>query len=539
MKKSPNYIKKTLDEIKLELLKDKKLQLSRQIYIQKLKEIFTDQVIDLNDSLQTRMSSTGTDKTVAISNEEVSSKPSPKKSINNKAQKVIFLNNEVLDQNINAIDEANNDLLNISENIIELKDEVSNNKNQKIIELIEEVENIINLTDEVAEKVTLAKKDENEIVLNEEYVQDKITQVPSFTNEQLELLNNKINDLDLNSSELTEKLDEILNQKNLFSEKFNDELDIKLTEALNRSEENLESKLNNINDTYHQEFSKYEDEANKNFANLEDQIGQLNNQFDNIQNNINSISSKIDENLTQFNSPQKLEENLNLEKQFEEKISDLKDYNLKIENSLNNLNNKIDETLDKITVYKNEASEKINDLNQKVQNLEPELINKIEERQKNKTESEKLQDKFDQMSKIMDMQNMRMLQMYHSSELQNSHSILQKNMETKAAQSNQNNMSPELISEELKKEVFPKIQKEMDKQFDLLREQLSEYEIKSVLDKIGSTDLNREFKRPTKKFTNLFDAKKYVKNSISKKSRDWIKNNDLAIDEIAKKLLDK
>jgi len=539
MKKSPNYIKKTLDEIKLELLKDKKLQLSRQIYIQKLKEIFTDQVIDLNDSLQTRMSSTGTDKTVAISNEEVSSKPSPKKSINNKAQKVIFLNNEVLDQNINAIDEANNDLLNISENIIELKDEVSNNKNQKIIELIEEVENIINLTDEVAEKVTSAKKDENEIFLNEEYVQDKISQVPTFTNEQLELLNNKINDLDLNSSELTEKLDEILNQKNLFSEKFNDELDIKLTEALNRSEENLESKLNNINDTYHQEFSKYEDEANKNFANLEDQIGQLNNQFDNIQNNINSISSKIDENLTQFNSPQKLEENLNLEKQFEEKISDLKDYNLKIENSLNNLNNKIDETLDKITVYKNEASEKINDLNQKVQNLEPELINKIEERQKNKTESEKLQDKFDQMSKIMDMQNMRMLQMYHSSELQNSHSILQKNMETKTAQSNQNNMSPELISEELKKEVFPKIQKEMDKQFDLLREQLSEYEIKSVLDKIGSTDLNREFKRPTKKFTNLFDAKKYVKNSISKKSRDWIKNNDLAIDEIAKKLLDK
>ena len=100
-------------------------------------------------------------------------------------------------------------------------------------------------------------------------------------------------------------------------------------------------------------------------------------------------------------------------------------------------------------------------------------------------------------------------------------------------------MSPELISEELKKEVFPKIQKEMDKQFDLLREQLSEYEIKSVLDKIGSTDLNKEFKKPVKKFSNLFDAKKYVKNSISKKSRDWIKNNDLAIDEIAKKLLDK
>ena len=75
----------------------------------------------------------------------------------------------------------------------------------------------------------------------------------------------------------------------------------------------------------------------------------------------------------------------------------------------------------------------------------------------------------------------------------------------------------------MKKEFFPKIQNEMDKQFKLLKEQLSEYEIKSVLDKIQSTDLNKEFKKPTKKFSNLFDAKKYVKNSISKKSREWIK----------------
>ena len=107
----------------------------------------------------------------------------------------------------------------------------------------------------------------------------------------------------------------------------------------------------------------------------------------------------------------------------------------------------------------------------------PELINKIEEKQKNKSESEKLQDKFDQISKIMDLQNMRMLQMYHSSELQHSHSILQKNMETKtsAPASEQKSIDPELISEEIKKEFFPKIQKEMDKQFNLLREQLSEY----------------------------------------------------------------
>ena len=546
MKKSPNYIKKTLDEIKLELLKDKKLQLSRQLYVQKLKEIFNEQVIDLKDGVETRMSSTGTDKTVAVSSTNetttttVQSKP---KHQNSKNEKIIFLNNEVIENNLSEIEEANKELFNFGnsdENIIELKEEVSEKDDQKIIDLIDEVDEIINLTEEVAETVVVGKQEaEQQQVIASSQEQEEIKKSQIFSNEQLEMLNAKINDLDLNSSELTEKLDELLNQKNLFSEKFNNELDVKLTDALIRSEESIENKLNNINDSYHKEFEKYEDEANKNFANLEDQIGQLNNQFDNIQNNINTISSKIDENINQLNDPQKLSENLNLEKRFEDKISDLKDYNLKIENSLNNLNNKIDETLDNISAYRNEATQKIEELSQKVQNIEPELINKIEEKQKNKSESEKLQDKFDQISKIMDLQNMRMLQMYHSSELQHSHSILQKNMETKtsAPVSEQKSIDPELISEEIKKEFFPKIQKEMDKQFNLLREQLSEYEIKSIFDKIGSTDLNKEFNKPIKRFSNLVDAKKYVKNSISKKSRDWIKNNETMIDEIAKKLL--
>ena len=545
MKKTPNYIKKTLDEIRLELLKDKKLQLSRQLYVEKLKEIFSEQVIDLKDGLETRMSSTGTDKTYTVStSSHDSAKPMPEQKNKNK-QKIIFLNNEILNQNLNEIEEANNELQNFAnsdENIIELKDEISENEDQKIIDLIEEVDEIINLTDEVAVKVTDTKDNfvQQEEITDSHSVREDVGEVQTFSNEQLELLNAKINDLDLNSTELTEKLDELLNQKNIFSDKFNDELDTKLTEALIRSEENLENKFNNINDAYHQEFSKYEDEANRNFSNLEDQITQLNTQFDSIEKNIDLISSKIDQNISQINDPQKLDENIKLEKQFEEKINDLKDYNLKIENSLNNLNNKIDETLDNISSYRSEASEKIELVNQKIQNLEPELINKIEEKQKNKSESEKLQDKFDQMSKIMDMQNMRLLEMYHSSELQNSHSILQKNMETKTSTpvSEQKSIDPEIISEEIKKDFFPKIQKEMDKQFNLLREQLSEYEIKSIFDKIGSTDLNKEFKKPVKRFSNLVDAKKYVKNSISKKSRDWLKNNETTIDEIAKKLLD-
>ena len=530
MKKSPNYIKKTLDEVKTELLKDKKLQLSRQLYVQKLKEIFNKEVIDLNDGIQTKLSSTGTDKNVTVSLSETPKIKSTDK-FNKNTDKIIFLNNEIIDNNLNDVEEANNELFNMNENIIELKDEIQDNNDQKIIDLIEEVDNIINLTEEVADEVVYSTENLNNDIepnydtsIDDEYLQikennqqsellsssnetlenknfDKDKSLTSvFSSEQIELLSSKINDLDLNSSELTEKLDELLNQKNIFSEKFNDELDIKLTEAMNRSEENLEGKINNIHDTYHQEFSKYEDEVSRNFANLEEQIGQLNNQLD--------------------------------------KISNVQDYNLKIENSLNNLNNKIEETLDNMSLYKNETSEKFNEINKKIENLEPELVNKIIEKEKNKTESEKLQDKFDQMSKLMDMQNMRMLQMYHSTELQHSHSILQKNMEKSSAKK-ENKMKPEIFSEELRKEVFPQIQKEMDKQFNLLKEQLSEYEIKSVLDKIGSTDLNKEFKRPTKRFANLFDAKKYVKNSISKKSRDWIKNNDLAIDEIAKKLLDK
>ena len=539
MKKTPIYIKKTLDEIRLELLKDKKLKLSRQLYVQKLKEIFNEQVIDLKDGMETKMSSTGTDKTVVISSsKETSSQSKPRQTNNN--NKIIFLNNEVVEQNLSEIDEANNDLSNfgnLDESIIELKDEVSNVNDQKIIDLIEEVDEIINLTNEVVEKVVSDKENNYEKTLNDEVAKEEITTPQIFSNEQLEMLNAKINDLDLNSSELTEKLDELLNQKNIFSEKFNDELDVKLTEALNRSEESLENKLNNINDNYHHEFEKYEDEANKNFANLEDQIVQLNTQFNDIQNNISSISNKIDDNINQLNNPQKISENLNIEKQIDEKIKDLKDYNLKIENTLNNLHNKIEETLDNLSIYRNEAIEKVDEINQKIQNIEPDLINKIEEKQKNKSESEKLQEKFEQISKVMDLQNMRMLQMYHSSELQNSHSILQNNMKQRNQDHESKDKTIKLIKDQMTEELYPNIQNEIEKQFKLLKDQLSNYEIKSILDKIQSTNISKEAKKPLKKFSNLFDAKKYVKGIVSKKSRDWIKENESSIENVAKKLL--
>ena len=155
MEKTPNYIKKTLDEVKVELLKDKKLQLSRKLYVQKLKEIFSKQVIDLKDGVQAKLSSTGTNESVALSSSDTTSvKKTPIRN-SNKNNKVIFLNNEIIDQNLNDIEEANNELFNMNENVIELKDEIQSN-DQKIIELIEEVDEIINLTEEVTTTRTTA-----------------------------------------------------------------------------------------------------------------------------------------------------------------------------------------------------------------------------------------------------------------------------------------------------------------------------------------------------------------------------------------------
>ena len=547
MKKTPNNIKKTLQQIREELLNDKKLNQSKELYTQKLKEIFTDKVIELEEGLEVKMSSTGSGKSFLTSTVNTAT-INDQRPLTNKStsEKIIFLNNEIVKKELKTeIEEANDELFNhLSENIIDLKDEVKAEENiidlkdevkteENIIDLKNEArddEDIINLTDEILidnqntqKETKLIDKNIDKDQANTASIKtENINEINSFPNDQLGVMNDKINDLDLHSSELSDKIDELLDQKNLFSEKFNDELDIKLTEALNRTEDNLESKLNNINNVYHEEFGKYEDEANKNFAHLENQIGTLNEQYTKIENNIDQINNNIQNNSIE-----------DLETRLDNKINEVINENIKIEDTLKNIDQKINETFESIKIN---AENKAQEISEKIKSIEPELIQKIEERQKNKTESEKLQEKFDQMSKIMDTQNMRMLQMYHSTELQNSHSILQKNLNQKA--SNVSNIDPKVLSEEIKKDFFPQIKKEMDQQFNLLKEQLSEYEIKSVLDKINSTDLNKEFKRPTKKFSTLFEAKKYVRNSIAKKSRDWLKNNELAMDEIAKKLLD-
>ena len=110
---------------------------------------------------------------------------------------------------------------------------------------------------------------------------------------------------------------------------------------------------------------------------------------------------------------------------------------------------------------------------------------------------------------------MRMLQMYHSAELQHSHSILKDNLKSKSKSSNTENENPELYLKVLKR-TFSKIRKEMDLQFDLLREQMSEFEIKSILDKVNTKDISKEFKRPTKKFTIFLMQRNILKTIFLK-----------------------
>ena len=237
MDKTPNYIKKTLTEAKAELLKNEKLRISREVYVQKLKQIFTDKVIDLKDGVENKMSSTGTDQSAVISQSIQSSNNknmAAKDTQNN--NKIIFLNNEVIQSHLNEIDEANNELLlDTNDDVIELKDEIT--ENEKIIQLSEEVQDEILLSDEVIEKQPIDLDDEilNEqknIPIKENLETPQPIEFKEVNTEKFETLNEKINDLDINSSELSDKLDELLDQKNIFSEKFNDELDIKLTEAL-------------------------------------------------------------------------------------------------------------------------------------------------------------------------------------------------------------------------------------------------------------------------------------------------------------------
>ena len=103
-------------------------------------------------------------------------------------------------------------------------------------------------------------------------------------------------------------------------------------------------------------------------------------------------------------------------------------------NSMSQMSNEKNEILESVNLKMNTVNENsvnaINLLKQELEGIEPKIFKSIEEKQKNKTESEKLQDRFNDITKILDMQNMRMSQLYHSTELQNSQKILQKNMET-------------------------------------------------------------------------------------------------------------
>ena len=79
---------KTLDEVKFELLKEKQLQLSDS-YVEKLKELFSEEVIDLKENVETKMSVTGTDKISAVTFQKSGYKQIIKQKSNSN-NKIIF-----------------------------------------------------------------------------------------------------------------------------------------------------------------------------------------------------------------------------------------------------------------------------------------------------------------------------------------------------------------------------------------------------------------------------------------------------------------
>ena len=136
------------------------------------------------------------------------------------------------------------------------------------------------------------------------------------------------------------------------------------------------------------------------------------------------------------------------------------------------------------------------------------------------------------------MQNMRMSQLYHSTELQNSQKILQKNMETgNQPVETANSLNPEL-SNRLVDNIINELKNYNDKNFQDMKKQMSNFETNNWLDKINPTSLEKKFTQTPERFDNLHDARNFVVNSLSKQTTDWIKENQQKIDEISKKLLD-
>ena len=520
MSNSYKSIKDTLNQTKKALLKDKKYKEANQSYLEKLNEIYGDNVIDLNDT---------------ISDHQKNKNSIPE---NNNNDNIIYLQNEI----INDLNSSDNDtIINLTE---EIKDET------------DELEPIIDLTQEVTNELNQEIESE-EIVEKEETIEDLIEEEISFKNETTEQVTNETNQLEevidqnIDSNDVPTDANDIVEENikksasTIVREQFNDEIIANKIKV-----DQLESSISQIEDL----SVKVQDIENQNnllFDKLDDLVNQNLNLSDKLDNDLDLkldiASVKIDEKSDL--KYQALEEKiLNIQTEMLNQTQNLKDNfeNLQsqLTNSMSQMSNEKNEILENVNLKMNTFNENsvnaINLLKQELEGIEPKIFKSIEEKQKNKTESEKLQDKFNDITRILDMQNMRMSQLYHSTELQNSQKILQKNMETgnqPVAVDKVNSFNPE-ITNRLVENIISELKNYNDKNFQDMKKQMSNFETNNWLEKINPTSLEKKFTQTPERFDNLHDARNFVINSLSKQTADWIKENQQKIDEISKKLLD-
>ena len=498
MSKLYKSIKDTLSETKSSLLEDGLYRESNQNYLNKLNEIYGDNVIDLNDS---------------VTDEHKFQTIIPKANDNGQKDNIIYLNNEVI-SDLEPIE---------NETIIDLQDEIKNE----------------------LEEADLA------LDLNEEKINEKITEENILTNDSINKLTNEneqtanLPDNEVNEEKITEDLPGDFNESNesLSNDEPNDE--IILNKITNNKIENSISQIEDLS-------GKVEDIENQNsllFDKLDDLVNQNLNFSDKLDNDLDLkldlTSAKIDEK-SELKYKALEEKILSIQTETLRQTEDLKEnfanFQNQLTSSMTQISNEKNELLESVNSKMNTFNENsvnaINLLKQELEGIEPKIFNSIEEKQKNKTESEKLQDRFNDITKILDMQNMRMSQLYHSNELQNSQKILQKNMESGNQPANtESNLNPETTNR-LVDNIIHELKNYNDKNFKDIKKQIFNFETNNWLEKINPTSLEKKFLDTPERFDNLHDAKNFVVNSLSKQTSDWIDDNQQKIEEISKKLLD-
>ena len=517
-------IKETLNQTKKALLEDNQYKKANQNYLNELNKIYGDNIIDLNVSTSDNLKN----KSTILEN--------------NKDDNIVYLQNEIVS---NLETSGNDTIINLTEEIKNEFDEL-----EPIIDLTKEVTSELN--DEKAIKVAEEKIIEKEVII------EKLIEAKDLATETIDQSSSEIDQteevLDLNanndniSADTTDTAEVIENDNqnspsDVISKQFNDELianKIKIDQLQNSISqiEDLSGKVQDIENQNNLLFDKLDDLVNQNL-NLSDKLDS------DLDLKLDIASVKIDEK-SDLKYKALEEKVLNIQTEMLNQTQNLKDnfenLQTQLTNSMSQMSNEKNEILESVNLKMNTVNENsvnaINLLKQELEGIEPKIFKSIEEKQKNKTESEKLQDRFNDITKILDMQNMRMSQLYHSNELQNSQKILQKNMETgNRPVDTVNNLNPDLTNQ-LVETITQELKNYNDKNFHDIKKQMSNFETNNLLEKINPISLEKKLTQAPERFDNLHDARNFVTNSLSKQTANWIEENQQKIDEISKKLLD-